>query len=190
MASHGLNANGSEKTEDDNQKENNDSFGFQDPFEQINSKEDKFNSSPSISQTSEEEEAGGPPYEYNGQMYETKSELYMVILMDQASEQFGIKDIAALAAVIDNQGLVSKPFQMKGASKGTSLASKYGSKLLPQQMPMRLPTHLNKAGKLAFTKTLGRFLGRALGPIGWGILLYDVSMTFYNTQVIYNKLTE
>ncbi|MVO09177.1 type IV secretion protein Rhs [Flavobacterium sp. TP390] len=181
---------GGEKTEDNNQEGNNDSFGFQDPFEQINSKEDKFYSLASISQTFEEEGAGGPPYEYNGQMYETKSELYMAILMDQAAEQFGIKDIVSLAAVIDNQGYLSKRFQMKGASKGTSLASKFGTKLLPQKMPMRLPTHFNKAGKLAFTKTLGRFLGRALGPIGWAILVYDVSMTFYNTQVIYNKLTE
>ncbi|WP_353159785.1 hypothetical protein [Myroides odoratus] len=40
-------------------------------------------------------------------------------LIDQAAEQFGIKDIVSLAAAIDNQGLLSKPFQAKGASKGT-----------------------------------------------------------------------
>ena len=132
----------------------------------------------------------GGKFPYNGKEYETESELYLAILVDQAAEQFGIKDIIALAAAVDNLGFVKKPFQMKGASRGTSYASKYGSKLLPQKMPMRLPTHINKAGKVAFTRVLGRFIGSALGPIGWGILVYDVGMTFYNTQVIYNKITE
>src|SRR5690606_4249587 len=82
-----------------------------------------------------------PPYEYNGEVYESKSALYTAILVDQFAEQFGIKDIVALAAALDNKGLLSKPFVMDGASKGTSYASKYGSKLLPQEMPKRLPTH-------------------------------------------------
>ena len=132
----------------------------------------------------------GDGFLYDGEKYETKPELYLAILVDQTAEQFGIKDIIALAAAIDNLGFVKKPFQMKGASRGTSYASKYGSKLLPQKMPIRLPTHINKAGKVAFTRVLGRFIGRALGPIGWAILAYDVGMTFYNTQIIYNKITE
>lgn len=130
---------------------------------------------------------GDPPYKYNGKTYESKGELYGAILVDQAAEQFGIKDIVSLAAALDNQGLLSKPFQMEGASKGTSLASKYGSKLMPWEMPKRLPTHMRN-GTLRYTKVFGRFLGRMAGPIGWGILAYDVGMTLYNTQTVYNGI--
>ena len=79
---------------------------------------------------------------------------------------------------------------MEGASTGTSFASKYGAKLLPQKMPVRMFTHFNKAGSAIFTKTLGRFLGRALGPIGWAMLTYDIGMTSYSTQQIYNKIVQ
>lgn len=131
---------------------------------------------------------GGPPWEYNGKQYNSKVDLYQAILVDQAAEQFGIKDILALGAAIDNAGYLSKPFVMEGASTGTSIASKYGAKLLPQQMPIRMFTHFNKAGNAVFTKTLGRFIGRTLGPVGWAILTYDVGKTFYNTHQIYNKI--
>lgn len=128
-----------------------------------------------------------PPYKYNGKNYDSKGSLYGAILVDQAAEQFGIKDIMSLAAALDNQGLLSKPFVMEGASNGTSFASKYGAKLLPQKMPMRLPTHI-RGGTLRYTKVFGRFLGRMAGPIGWGILAYDVGKTLYNTQTIYNGI--
>jgi len=127
------------------------------------------------------------PYKYNGKTYENKGELYGANLIDQVAEQFGIKDIVSLAAAIDDQGLLSKPFQAKGASKGTSLASKYGSELIPWQMPKRLPTHM-RDGVWRYTKVFGRFLGRMAGPIGWGILAYDVGITLYNTQTIYNSI--
>lgn len=133
-------------------------------------------------------QSGGPPYEYNGELYKDETSLYFAILIDQAAGQFGIKDIIALTAAIDNQGLLSKSFQSPGASKGTSYASKYGAKLLPGEMPMRLPTHIRN-GIPRYTKVFGRFLGRMAGPVGWAILSYDVGMTFYKTQTIYNKLT-
>jgi hypothetical protein len=133
---------------------------------------------------------GGPPWEYNGRKYNTKGELYQAILVDQAAEQFGLKDLAALAAALDGTfPTVEKRFTTPGASSKTSNASKWGSKLLPQKMPTRLPTHLNpRTGKVAYTKVLGRFLGRMAGPIGWGILTYDIGMTVYNSQTIYNSI--
>ena len=54
-------------------------------------------------------------------------------------------------------------------------------------MPKRLPTHFRN-GSLRYTKVFGRFVGRMAGPIGWGILAYDVGMTLYNTQKIYNNI--
>ena len=58
---------------------------------------------------------------------------------------------------------------------------------MPWEMPKRLPTHFRN-GSLRYTKVFGRFVGRMAGPIGWGILAYDVGMTLYNTQKIYNNI--
>lgn len=58
---------------------------------------------------------------------------------------------------------------------------------MPWQMPKRLPTYMRN-GVWRYTKVFGRFLGRMAGPIGWGILAYDVGITLYNTQTIYNNI--
>jgi hypothetical protein len=104
-------------------------------------------------------------------------------------EQMGVKDIMALVAVVDNAGYLDKRIVTKGASEGTSFASKYGAKLLPGEMPIRLPTHVRN-GTVRYTKVFGRFLGRMAGPVGWGLLTYDVGMTFYNTHKIYNQVID
>lgn len=129
-----------------------------------------------------------PVYHYNGKKYSDGAELYFAILLDTAAEQFGITDIIALGTAIDGLGFVDKPFQMKGASKGTSLLSKGLSSQFPQKMPWRLPTLSNNL-TLKFTNVLGRFMGRTIPIIGWGVLTYDVGMTLYRTQVIYNNIT-
>ena len=141
-----------------------------------------------LHQTGNNETEDPPKYKYKGKIYDDKSKLYTNILIDQAAEQFGITDILALGAAIDGIGLINKPFQMKGASKGTSILSKNLSKAFPYKMPYRLPTISNKL-TLKFTNILGRFMGRSIPIIGWGLLTYDVGMTFYNTQVIYNRIT-
>lgn len=131
-----------------------------------------------------------PKYKYKGKVYEDKAKLYVDILLDQAAEQFGIKDILALGAALDHAiPSIKKPFTTPGASSKTSYASKYGEKLFPQKMPKRLPTHF-RGGTMRYTKIFGRFLGRVAGPFAWGVLTYDVSMTLYKTQVIYNKITQ
>ena len=127
------------------------------------------------------------PCKYNGKEYKTEGDLYRAILLDQAMEQFGIKDLVALAAALDGSfPSIEKPGAL-GSGNKTSYASKYGSKILPQEMPMKLPTHI-KNGSVRYTKVLGRFLGRIAGPIGWATLAYDIGMTFYNTQNIYNNV--
>ncbi|CVK16174.1 hypothetical protein Ga0061079_105133 [Apibacter mensalis] len=130
-----------------------------------------------------------PPYKYNNKTYESKEELYGAILLDQASEQLGIKDVVSLAAALDfTFPSIDKPFIIEESSSKTSYASKYGSKIFPQKMSQRLPTHI-RGGSLRYTKVLGKFLGRVVGPIGWGVLTYDIGKTLYNTQVIYNRIT-
>ena len=113
--------------------------------------------------------------------------MYFSILLDQAAEQFGIKDIVALATAIDGMGLINKPFQMQGASKGTSLLSKGLSNALPQKMPFRLPTISNRL-TLKFTNVLGRFLGRSSTYIRMGYVSLRHRNDLYNTQVIYNRI--
>lgn len=130
---------------------------------------------------------GEPRYDYNGKSYDSKVELYGAILIDQTAEQFGIKDIVALASALDGTFPSINKVGALGSGNKTSYASKYGSKLLPQKMPMKLPTHI-KNGTLRYTKVLGRFLGRIAGPVGWSILAYDIGKTLYNTQMIYNKI--
>jgi len=52
---------------------------------------------------------------------------------------------------------------------------------------MPVPTHI-RGGTIRYTKIFGRFIGRIAGPVGWSILAYDISITLYRTQVIYNRI--
>ncbi len=137
-----------------------------------------------------------PIYEYNGKKYTSKAKLYTDILVDQAAEQFGIKDIAALAGVISGQPILPTRGKFQGATKGTSVASKYLSRI-PGNSPVPLPTVTGtpkliggKGMKIALTKTIGRFIGRAVPFVGWAVLAYDTGVTLYKTQTIYNSIVE
>ena len=142
---------------------------------------------------------GEPTYDYNGKSYESKTELYGAILIDQAAEQFGIKDIVALAAGLSGYNVVPTRTKFGGATPKTSLNSIMGRKITLSVKEAsfgtikRLPTltggpFTGKALRVAMVNTIGKFIGRTLGPIGWVILAYDVGKTFYNTQKIYNKI--
>lgn len=43
--------------------------------------------------------------------------------------------------------------------------------------------------KLGATKSIGRFAGRAIPVLGWGLAAYDAGMILYNTQVEFNRIT-
>lgn len=139
-------------------------------------------------------------YKYNGIEYENETDLYFGILIDQAAKQFGIKDILALGAGLSGYNIIPTRGKFEGAIKGTSLNSKLSRNITLSVKKASLGT-LTKLPTLTggpFTgaplrkmmvNTIGKFLGRTLGPIGWGILVYDVGMTLYNTQQIYNSIT-
>ena len=138
---------------------------------------------------------GDPTYSYNGQSGLSSTDLYTSILIDQAAKQFGITDIAALGAAISGAPILSTRGKFEDATKGTSIASKYLSKF-PGKSPVPLPTITGypkalggKGMRLMMTNVLGRFVGRAVPIIGWGILTYDIGMTLYKTQVEYNRIT-
>lgn len=44
--------------------------------------------------------------------------------------------------------------------------------------------------RVAFTKIIGKFAGRAIPFIGWGVLVYDVGNFFYSTQITFNEVTD
>jgi RHS repeat-associated protein len=80
------------------------------------------------------------------------------------------------ALVIAGQPWLPKRFVMPGSSPGTSVASTVLNKALPFKSPVRLPTIVsNRAGtRLVWTKAVGKFAGRWVPFLGWGLLAKDV----------------
>jgi RHS repeat-associated protein len=172
---------------------------YKDPFAKIadqlaSSTQSAFDNAVS-QQEQQGEGGGGPPYYYNGQRYESKSDLYFGILIDKAADQFGIKDIAAFGAALSGANILETGAKTGGATPGTSVASKFfrGIEKLNKPLSTRLPTltgypFVGKGMRVVFVNTLGKFLGRAVPILGWGMLLWDAGRTFYRTQVEYNKI--
>ncbi|MFV0483179.1 MAG: hypothetical protein ACK5MG_03670 [Bacteroidales bacterium] len=111
-------------------------------------------------------------WEYKGKWYFSKFDLYIAILAYETAEQFGILDVAALMAVLSGQAIIPTRGKFKGATKGTSVASKYLSKI-PGTSSVRLPMITGypkivggKGMRVAFTKIIGKFLGRATPIFG------------------------
>jgi len=185
--------------EDDSDKENkaeDSQNGFKDPFTEIANQLDRdteaaFNNV--IGQQNQQENGqGGPPYFYNGESYNSKSDLYFAILVNQAAEQFGITDIVGLGMAIAGGNFVSTRGKTGGATPNTSYASKL-ARNIPGKLPFSVPTvtgypGVGKGMRIMMIKAIGMIIGRAIPVLGWGILLYDVGQTFYNTQDEYNKI--
>jgi hypothetical protein len=136
-------------------------------------------------------------WEYKGKWYFSKFDLYIAILAYEVAEQFGILDVIGLIAVLSGQPYIPTRSKFKGAkTKGTSVASKYLSKI-PGNSPIRLPSIVGKPKiiggkgmKIALTKVIGKFVGRAIPFIGWGILAYDLGVILYDTQIVFNHITD
>lgn len=133
-------------------------------------------------------------WEYKGKWYFNKTDLYIAILAHTAADQFGISDVVGLMAVLSGQAFIPTRAKLGGATEGTSFASKYLSKL-PYKTSINLPMLTGypkfiggKGIRVAFTKILGRFLGRAIPVVGWGILAYDVTYIFYVTQLEFEQI--
>jgi len=135
-------------------------------------------------------------WEYEGKWYHSKFNLYIAILAYEIAEQFGISDVIGLIAVLSGQAFIPTRAKFKGSTKGTSFVSKYISKI-PGTSPVRLPMLTGypkiiggQGMRVALTKVIGKFLGRAIPIVGWGILAYDLSVILYDTQLVYNHITD
>jgi RHS repeat-associated protein len=99
-------------------------------------------------------------------------------LIKCSSDQLGLTTLFGAAGAAAGAPTVKKPFVTPGSSPRTSVASKWLSDLLPQKMGRRLwaPTVVRPFAK---TAVLGRFVGRWIPIVGWGLLAYDaVSIGF------------
>jgi len=146
-------------------------------------------------QQSAEDDGGGgdgkdsnPKYQYNGKEYSSKSELYVAILVDKGLEQLGVADILAYEGWYGGFPTKTKDMITKGvASSNTSLWSKElrALNLGAFQKAKWAPT-LAKLG--ATTTSKAAFMARWIPWVSAAYLAYDISMTLYNTQVIYNSI--
>ncbi|GLU51194.1 hypothetical protein [Dyadobacter frigoris] len=129
-----------------------------------------------------------PEYDFNGNTYTSKAELYAAILADQSMEQFGIKDIIALGGTVSGMELVDKRFVAKGASSKTSILSENLRKVgLGSFKKAKWAPTLNNV--LSKTASKAAFIARWIPWISTAMLAYDTGMILYNTQLIYNKIT-
>jgi RHS repeat-associated protein len=98
------------------------------------------------------------------------------------ADQFGLRDIFAAGSILAGQPISgTKRFVTAGSSRGTSLAGKlsnavFGEATFPFRL--RVPTIVGGIGtgtplRIAGTRSIARFAGRAVPMAGWMMLAYD-----------------
>ena len=132
-------------------------------------------------------------YTYGIHQNLTPADLFVYVAIDETRKQLGLDDLAAASAVLLGQADVPVPGKVAGATAGTSVASLTARKLLPFKVRVRLPmiTNVGLSGvRIAFTRNLGAFVGRAVPVIGELFLARDAFMIMRNTVVTYNRLAK
>lgn len=132
-------------------------------------------------------------YTYGIHQNLTPADLFVYVAIDETRKQLGLDDLAAASAVLLGQADVPVPGKVAGATAGTSVASLTARKLLPFKVRVRLPmiTKVGLSGvRIAFTRNLGAFVGRAVPVIGELFLARDAFMIMRNTVVTYNRLAK
>ncbi|WP_176316851.1 STM2901 family protein [Burkholderia vietnamiensis] len=124
----------------------------------------------------------------------TPIELFFLIFLDEACKEFGVDDIAAVAAILAGQNWLptrAKPF---GATPGTSVASILSRKYLDYDLKKKiLPTLTNASVrrlKFIMVRNIGVFAGRAVPVVGWAITARDVTMISIHSVSRYNMLVK
>lgn len=130
-------------------------------------------------------------YCYNEMVGLSPGELFFWIMVDEAQNQLGVQDIAAMFAVIAGQPIVPTRGKFAKATKGTSIASIAARRTLNYDLKYRvLPTVTNQSIRnlrILFTRNIGKFVGRAVPVVGWIILAYDVTVITRRTISEYNR---
>lgn len=134
-------------------------------------------------------------FNYGGETGLSKSELFMSILVDEALNQLGITEAIAAITALSGANLIETRTKFANSTPRTSIASKYLSRIIPGTSPVNLPTLTGWPGvgsglRLSWTKSFGRFAGRTVPVIGWGILAYDLVSILYKTTSKFNEITQ
>ena len=83
--------------------------------------------------------------------------------------------------------------KLGGAVRGTSVISMAARKVLPFNVAIRLPT-ITRAGlgglRIAMTRSLGAFVGRAIPVVGVVLLSTDVFLIMRHTVSHYNRMVK
>ncbi len=132
-------------------------------------------------------------YSYHGQTNLAPGRLFFWVLMDQTAEHFGLKDIAAIFAIVAGQPWLLTRGKFGGATPGTSIASLAARTALDVELPFRLPMITGASLgtlRIAFTRNLGAFVGRTIPIVGWVVLAVDVSEILWKTITVYNAIVK
>ncbi|PTB20450.1 hypothetical protein C9I57_11290 [Trinickia symbiotica] len=132
-------------------------------------------------------------YAYGIHQNLTPAELFVYVGLDQTRKQLGLDDLASAAAILLGQNDVPVPGKLGGAVAGTSVVSMAARKFLPFNVAIRLPT-ITKAGvgglRIAMTRNLGAFVGRAIPVAGTLVLATDAFLIVQRTVFFYNRLVK
>ncbi len=132
-------------------------------------------------------------YSYRGQINLTPAHLFFWVLMDKTEEQLGVKDIAALFAIVIGQPFIPTRGKFGGATPGTSIASLAARTALDIDLPFRLPMITGASLgtlRIAFTRNLGAFVGRTIPIVGEVMLAADAAAIMWKTVTTYNSLVK
>ncbi|KAB0644416.1 STM2901 family protein [Burkholderia latens] len=123
----------------------------------------------------------------------TPADLFVYVALDEAQKQLGFADLASAAAILLGQNDVPVAGKLRGAVAGTSVVSMAARTLLPFNVKIRLPT-ITKAGvgglRIAMTRSLGAFVGRAIPIVGVVMLSTDVFFIVRNSVASYNRIVK
>lgn len=118
-------------------------------------------------------------------------DLFFYVALEETQRQLGLDDLGAAAAVLLGQSDVPVPGKLAGATAGTSVTSLVSRRLLPFKLAVRLPmiTGVGLSGiRIAFTRNLGAWVGRAVPIVGELFLARDAFLIMRNTISAYNRL--
>ncbi|WP_080416635.1 STM2901 family protein [Burkholderia ubonensis] len=126
----------------------------------------------------------------------TPADLFVYVAIDEIQKQLGFSDLAGAAAILLGQNDVPVSGKLGGAVPGTSVISMISMaarNMLPYNVRIRLPT-ITKAGvgglRIATTRNLGAFVGRAIPVVGVVVVSVDVFLIMRNTVASYNRIVK
>ncbi|MEG0099239.1 MAG: hypothetical protein RSE62_18570 [Citrobacter sp.] len=129
-------------------------------------------------------------YFYRGYSNLSAGELLFWIFLDEASDQFGVKDFLTVGLILLGQPEVATRGKPIGATPGTSILStqlRHYLNIETRRLPT-LTTGSIKRLKFAYVTNLGAFVGRWIPILGIVIIAADVSTIAYKATTKYNTI--